>query len=111
MDTEDLTMNRKLNVTVAVVAGLLGGLVSRYLTPIPVFAKVQAPIPREIRAQKFVIVNEQGAAQESSGLTATVSPWSSLPMRTVERFGVRSRLSYCNLIDNVVPKYRTTQQG
>ena len=53
-------MNRKLNVTLALAAGLLGGLLSRYITPTPVFAQVQAPVPKEIRAQRFVLVNDQG---------------------------------------------------
>jgi len=53
-------MNRKVNITLALVAGLLGGLASRYLTPTPVLAQAQAPVPKEIRAQRFVIVNERG---------------------------------------------------
>ena len=52
-------MNRKVNFTIALAAGLLGGVLSRYLIPTPVFA--QAPAPREIRAQSFVLVNKQGA--------------------------------------------------
>ena len=52
-------MNRKVNFTLALAAGLLGGLLSRYLIPTPVFAQAQAP--REIRAQSFVLVNKQGA--------------------------------------------------
>jgi hypothetical protein len=55
-------MRRKLNVILALAAGLLGGIVSRHLTPTPVFAQAQAPIPKEIKAQKFVIVNEDGKA-------------------------------------------------
>jgi len=54
-------MNRKLNFTLALAAGLLGGVLSRYLTPTPVLAQAQAPAPREIRAQSFVLVNKQGA--------------------------------------------------
>ena len=38
----------------------LGGVLSRYLVPIPVFAQAQAPAPREIRAQSFVLVNKEG---------------------------------------------------
>ena len=54
-------MNRKVNFTLALAAGLLGGVLSRYLTPTPVFAQAQAPAPREIRAQSFLVVNKQGA--------------------------------------------------
>ena len=53
-------MNRKFNLTLALIAGLVGGFASRYLTPTSVFAQAQAPIPKEIKAQKFVIVNEDG---------------------------------------------------
>ena len=55
-------MNRKMNFTLALLAGLLGGVLSRYLIPTPVFAQAQAPAPKEIRAQSFVLVNKQGAA-------------------------------------------------
>ena len=54
-------MNRKVNFTLGLAAGLLGGLLSRYLIPTPVFAQAPAPAPREIRAQSFVLVNKQGA--------------------------------------------------
>ncbi len=54
-------MNRTMHITLALAAGLLGGLLSRYLTPPPVFAQAQTPAPREIRAQSFVLVNKQGA--------------------------------------------------
>ncbi|HXI39117.1 MAG TPA: hypothetical protein VNH83_04020 [Bryobacteraceae bacterium] len=53
-------MNRKANFTLALAAGLLGGMFSRYLTPTPVFAQVQASAPKEIRAQSFFLVNKQG---------------------------------------------------
>jgi hypothetical protein len=53
-------MNRKPNLILALAAGLFGGLLSRYLAPIPVHAQAQAPAPKEIRAQSFILVNEQG---------------------------------------------------
>jgi hypothetical protein len=53
-------MNRTMNVTLALAAGLLGGLISRYLAPTPVFAQAPAPAPREVRAQSFILVNKQG---------------------------------------------------
>jgi hypothetical protein len=53
-------MNRNLNVILALAAGLAGGVASRFLTPTPAFA--QASIPKEIKAQKFVIVNSEGKA-------------------------------------------------
>ena len=55
-------MNRKLNLSLALAAGLLGGLLSRYLTPIPAFAQApaQTQAPKEIRAQSFILVDDQG---------------------------------------------------
>ena len=55
-------MNRTMNVTLALAAGLLGGLFSRYLAPTPALAQSQtpAPAPREVRAQSFILVNKQG---------------------------------------------------
>lgn len=47
----------KTTVAFAFAAGLLGGLASRYLSPQPVHAESN---PREVRAQSFVLINEQG---------------------------------------------------
>ena len=55
-------MNRSTAV-VALVAGLAGGVLSRYLSPAPVFAQqAQAPNPApvELRAQRFVLVYPNG---------------------------------------------------
>jgi hypothetical protein len=53
-------MNRTLTLFLALAAGLLGGLLSRYVAPMPVHAQAQMPAPKEIRAQNFVLVNAQG---------------------------------------------------
>jgi hypothetical protein len=53
-------MNRTLTLTLALAAGLFGGMLSRYLAPMPVHAQAQTPAPKEIRAQNFVLVNAQG---------------------------------------------------
>jgi hypothetical protein len=54
-------MNRKLNVGLSVAAGLLGGLLSHYISPEVVHAQVQPAPQKEIRAQSFVLVDGQGA--------------------------------------------------
>ena len=54
-------MNRKTNLILALAAGLLGGLISRYVNLIPAYAQTQ-PAPPQIRAQSFVLVNAQGQA-------------------------------------------------
>lgn len=48
----------KPTVALAFAAGLLGGVASRYLSPGLVYAD---SIPKELRAQRFVLVNEHGA--------------------------------------------------
>jgi len=75
-------MNNKLSVAVALVAGLAGGLLTRYITPPPVFAQApaaqipaaepaaQTPITNEIRARSFTLVDQ---FDETIG-TFTVEP-------------------------------------
>ncbi|MGD1094332.1 MAG: hypothetical protein ABSB35_20380 [Bryobacteraceae bacterium] len=54
-------MNRTVTLTsLALAAGLLGGLLSRYIDPAGVFAQAPTPALRKIRAQSFVLVNAQG---------------------------------------------------
>ena len=49
-------MNNRLTIAAALVAGLVGGLLTRYLTPPVAFAQDQASAPKEIRAQSFTLV-------------------------------------------------------
>ena len=46
-------MSKRL-VAVALLSGVLGGVMSHYLWPLPVLAQSS---PSEIRARKFVLVN------------------------------------------------------
>src|SRR5258708_349350 len=48
-------MNKKLSVALALVAGLLGGSLTRYFTPSVAFAQAQPPIT--VRAQSFTLVD------------------------------------------------------
>jgi hypothetical protein len=47
----------KLSVALALVAGLLGGLLTRSIAPPAAFAQNQAPVAKEIRAQSFTLVD------------------------------------------------------
>jgi hypothetical protein len=49
----------KSTIAVALAAGLIGGVISRYGAPAPVHAQ-QAQPPVEVRAQRFVLVNPDG---------------------------------------------------
>jgi len=51
----------------ALVAGFLGGLASRYIIPAPVHAQAPA-VPEEVRAKKFVLVDEKGVARGVFGI-------------------------------------------
>jgi hypothetical protein len=55
-------MDHKLNVSLAIAAGLLGGLLSRYIAPASVHAQAPPPTPNEIRAQRFTLVNLEDQA-------------------------------------------------
>jgi hypothetical protein len=65
-------MNNKLTVSLALVAGLAGGMLTRFIAPAPVFAQAPAqtlpfpatpgpaapaPITKEIRAESFVLLD------------------------------------------------------
>ncbi len=53
-------MHRNLSLALALVAGLLGGFLSRYISPSAVHAQVQPPNALEIRSQHFIVVDAQG---------------------------------------------------
>ena len=55
-------MNNKLVIVFALVAGLVGALLSRYAAPPPAFAQNQAPVTKEIRAQSFTLVDPSDRA-------------------------------------------------
>jgi hypothetical protein len=55
-------MNTKLSVALALIAGLLGGLLTRYIAPTVVFAQNQAQVTKEIRAQSFTLVDSSDRA-------------------------------------------------
>lgn len=54
---------KKLNLALAIVAGLLSGVLSHYVWTQPVQAKSRIPAPKEVRAQSFVLVNDKGEVQ------------------------------------------------
>ena len=60
-DRRRIASRKKLNLTLALAAGRLGGILSHYalVTPV-VHAQFRAVAPEEIRAQSFVLVDERG---------------------------------------------------
>ena len=53
-------LNRTLALALAFAAGLLGGALSRGAVPTLVFAQAESTAPKEIRAQRFTLVDEHG---------------------------------------------------
>jgi len=51
---------KKANVALALAAGILGGMLSHFLTPATVRAETPTPAPSEVRARSFLLVNERG---------------------------------------------------
>ena len=51
-------LNPRLTLILSLAAGLLGGLLSRYVSPTTALAQTTAP--QEIRAQKFTLVDQNG---------------------------------------------------
>ena len=60
-------MSNKFTVLLAVVAGFTGGFLSRYTSPSPVHAQEPA-FQQEVRARKFVVVDENGATRGAFGI-------------------------------------------
>src|ERR1700675_60019 len=80
-------MNRNLTLSLALAAGLFGGLLSRYLTPISAFAQAPAqtqaqaptPAPKEIRAQSFILVDDEGQVLGTFAYEKPATPFSRSP--------------------------------
>ena len=62
---------KKLNLALALAGGLAGSIFSHYLWPQAVHAQAPTAVPREVRAQSFVLVNDQGVVM---GTFATDTP-------------------------------------
>ncbi len=53
-------MKKHLNIALALAAGLIGGLISRYIAPPFVMAQTPTPVTKDLRAESFVIVDSAG---------------------------------------------------
>jgi hypothetical protein len=53
-------MKQKVFLVAALAAGFVGGILSCYVSPMPVQAQAQAP--KEVRAQNFIVVDDKGKA-------------------------------------------------
>jgi hypothetical protein len=67
-------MNSKLTLTIAIAAGLAGGLLSRFVVPTSAQAQVPPSAPKEIRAQSFVLVDQKGTPYGLLGFSPQGQP-------------------------------------
>jgi hypothetical protein len=74
MGVEYPSMNRKLNLTWSLAAGISGGILSHYLPPVVAHAESQAPLLSEVRAQRFVLVDEKGLPRAVFAIEKTGFP-------------------------------------
>ena len=86
-------INNKMIVAVAVTAGMLGGVLSRYITPPTAFAQDQTPVTKEIRAESFTLVDSTDYAVGTfraeplpGSITVQVDPGIPLNGQSVRRF-------------------------
>jgi hypothetical protein len=61
-------MSAQTTVILALAAGFIGGIVSQHLALPSVFAQAPTPAAKEIRAEKFVIVDENGLPRGAFGI-------------------------------------------
>jgi hypothetical protein len=61
-------MSTRTTLILAVAAGFIGGIASQHLALITVFAKEPAPAAKEVRAEKFVIVDQNGLPRGAFGI-------------------------------------------
>jgi hypothetical protein len=67
-------MSTRTTVAFAIAAGSIGGVASQRIMPTPVRAQEQASVPQEIRAHKFVLVDEAGVNRGVFGFNKEDSP-------------------------------------
>ena len=68
-------MNKAITTALGLVAGFIGGAMSHYVfVPTPVLAQPPVPSQLEIRAQKFVLVDENGTARGVFGFQSDGNP-------------------------------------
>jgi hypothetical protein len=67
-------MSAKTTLAFAAAAGFLGGIASQHIAPALVHAQAQPSIPKEIRAETFVIVDHDGKPRGAFGIDKKYGP-------------------------------------
>jgi hypothetical protein len=101
-------MNKAITTALGLIAGFIGGAMSHYVfVPTPVLAQPPVQSPLEIRAQKFVLVDENGTARGVFGFQRDGSP-------ELQKYGTgndvfTARWIGINLRRNVLPDLRPAE--
>ena len=69
-----MVMSTRTTLLLAIFAGFFGGIISRRIALTPVFAQTLTPATKEIRAERFVVVDENGLPRGAFGID-TKSGW------------------------------------
>jgi hypothetical protein len=84
-------MGTKATVVLAFAAGLTGGIVSQRIINTPVYAQAPASAAKEIRAEKFVLVDDNGSPRGAFGIR-TQDGWPTLEITDKDGHAWRARL-------------------
>jgi hypothetical protein len=98
-------MSTKTTLALALAAGFLGGIASQHITIAPVFAQAPTLIPTEIRAQRFVAVDETGMPRAVFGINGKDGPSSANPKARqpiIEVMDPKGRLYWMSLAEGNV---------
>lgn len=68
-------MNRSLTFVVALIAGVAGGLVTCYIAPPAALAQNQAPVAKEIRSERFTLVDGRDRTAGTFMVEGAVPPF------------------------------------
>lgn len=80
-------MNAKLSVVLMIASGIIGGVTSRYVGEAPVYAQAPA-VPQEIRARKFVLIDENGVPRGAFGMESNGAPEIEVSIPNKDRYYV-----------------------
>ena len=82
-------MKRGIGFIVALAAGLLGGTISRYISPASAFAQGQTAPAAEVRAQSFVLVD---SSDQTVGTFTTTPRMNARGVMTGSRIVLRDKI-------------------
>jgi len=96
-------MSNKTTIVLALAAGFIGGTISQHIAPPPVYAQPQIPVPREIRAESFVIVDTHGVPRGAFAVNER-NGWPMIEITDRKRHAWAARFQLNGLHWNAPPK-------